>query len=465
MTESARLRLLAVTCEVCSRFLGPGTSLTPGQRVRHAAKQTLVLDLLSVPLSLRLPGLFFGSAGPCLLCRFLLGVSLPLLRPTFLLLGLVAGECAEGFFGLALDLVVHSYTSPSTALQDVRLLVRGADHVPDGDAALGSGALHLGEVHAQLLSLLLGGLRSVGLLLSALLLATLLLAAAGLLGSLARRLLPLLGCLTGGLLSLLSCLTDGLLSLLSCLTGRVLRLLGRLPRLVGRLTCDLSGLIGCLTGSLLGLVGSLAGRVLRLTGDLPDLIGHPLEGTSASPVLAATSNSANGFLSLACDLSRLVGRLTCDLSGLIGCLTGSLLGLVGSLARDLLSLVGRLPGGLLRLLGPTLRKLLHLLLGLLDSLVRYLHDALLLSRLIHRVFEFQVGVDHLLDLGLRVALGELLRVLLQLGAVVPDLAPEAAHGPPVEVLGVLHRLLLQLLLKILLLCHFVSFVLADLRSW
>ena len=455
MTESARLRLLAVTCEVRPR-LGPGTSITPGQRVRHAAEQTLVLDLLPVPLSLRLPGLFLGSAGSCLLCRFFLCVSLPLLRPAFFLLGLITGECTEGFFGLAFGLVVHSHSFPSTALQDPRLLVRGADHVPDGDAALGSGALHLGEVHAQLLSLLLGGLRGVQLLLSALLLAALLLAAAGLLGSLAPRLLPLLGCLTGGLLSLLSCLTGG-----------VLRLLGRLSRLVGRLTCDLSGLIcglpggllglasdlsrlvGRLTRGLLGLVCRLSGRVLRLTGDLPDLIGHSLERASASPVPAATGNSANGFLSLACDLSHLVGGLTCDLSGLICGLTGGLLGLVGRLARDLLSLVGRLTGGLLRLLGPTLRKLLHLLLGLLDGLVRHLYDALLLSRLIHRVFEFHVGVDHLLDLGLRVALGQLLGVLLQLRAVVPDLAPEAAHGPPVEVLGVLHRLLLQLLLKIL----------------
>ena len=83
------MRLLAVACEVRPR-LGLGTSITPGQRVRHAAEQTLVLDLLPVPLSLRLPSLFFGPAGPLLLCRFLLGVGLPLLRPAFLLLGLVA---------------------------------------------------------------------------------------------------------------------------------------------------------------------------------------------------------------------------------------------------------------------------------------------------------------------------------------------------------------------------------------
>src|SRR3712207_150085 len=135
---------------------------------------------------------------------------------------------------------------PFDALQDARLLVCGTDNVPDSDAALGSGALHLGEVHAQLLSLLLGGLRGVRLLL----------APAGLLGSLARRLLSLLGCLTGGLLSLLSCLTGDLLGLAS----------------------DLSCLVGRLTRGLLGLVCRLSGRVLRLTGDLPDLIGHSLEG-------------------------------------------------------------------------------------------------------------------------------------------------------------------------------------------
>ena len=57
-------------------------------------------------------------------------------------------------------------------------LVGCAGHVLDGDAPLGACALYLREVHPKLLGLLLGGLRSLGLLL----LGLLLLAAGGLLG-------------------------------------------------------------------------------------------------------------------------------------------------------------------------------------------------------------------------------------------------------------------------------------------
>jgi hypothetical protein len=62
-------------------------------------------------------------------------------------------------------------------------LVGGSDHVLDGDAPLGACALYLREVHPKLLGLLLGGPRSVGLLLLSLLL---LLTAGGLLGLLER---------------------------------------------------------------------------------------------------------------------------------------------------------------------------------------------------------------------------------------------------------------------------------------
>src|ERR671917_1013772 len=93
---------------------GPGASVTPGQRVRDAAQQALVLSLLPVPLPLCLPGLFFRLAGLCLLCRLLLGVSFSLLRPALFLLGLVAGQGAVGFLGLAFGLVVHSCSFPST---------------------------------------------------------------------------------------------------------------------------------------------------------------------------------------------------------------------------------------------------------------------------------------------------------------------------------------------------------------
>jgi hypothetical protein len=63
-------------------------------------------------------------------------------------------------------------------------LVGGSDHVLDGDAASGVCAFYLRKVHPKLLALLLGGPRSVGLLLLSLLL--LLLTAGGLLGLLER---------------------------------------------------------------------------------------------------------------------------------------------------------------------------------------------------------------------------------------------------------------------------------------
>jgi hypothetical protein len=45
-------------------------------------------------------------------------------------------------------------------------LVGGSDHVLDGDAASGVCAFYLRKVHPKHLALLLGGPRSVGLLLS-----------------------------------------------------------------------------------------------------------------------------------------------------------------------------------------------------------------------------------------------------------------------------------------------------------
>jgi hypothetical protein len=144
---------------------------------------------------------------------------------------------------------LSSIAAPSLrrrALQDPRLLlVRGALHVPDGDAPVGPGALHLGEVHAHLLGLLLGGLRGVRLLL-----ASLLLASSGLLGRLPRGLLPLLGRLPGGVLGLLGGPSGGLLGLAR----------------------DLPGLVGGLPGYLLGLARNL-----------PYLIGDSAQGTSAAP--------------------------------------------------------------------------------------------------------------------------------------------------------------------------------------
>ena len=120
---------------------------------------------------------------------------------------------------LAFGLFVHSYSFPSTAtaIQVPPLLVRGGDHIPDRDAPSCSGTLDLGEVHVQLLSLLLGGLGGVRLLL---------LASPGLLGGLACRLLTLLGGLSSNLLSLLGSLSSCALRLaryLSCLLLRLQR--------------------------------------------------------------------------------------------------------------------------------------------------------------------------------------------------------------------------------------------------
>jgi hypothetical protein len=320
---------------------------------------------------------------------------------------------------------------PSTALQDPQLLlVRGLLHVSDGDAAPCSRALHLGDIHTQLLGLLLGCLRGVRLL------AATLLASSGLLGHLPCSLLSLLGCLTCGVLSLLR------------------------------------GSSGCLLGlarHLSGLIGDLSSGVLDLARHLPDLIRDSAQRTSAA--LLAACEPAHGLLGLARHLPGLIGDLTCGVLDLLGCPSGCLLGL----ARHLSGLIGRLPNrllglarclssGILSLLGRSLQVLLYLLLGLLGGLIHLVFDAHVLGRLINRALEFDVGVDHLLDLGLRVALGERLRKLLQLGAVVLDLALEAAYRLPVEVLGVLRGLLLHLLLKVwCLVSHFISFFLVDSR--
>jgi hypothetical protein len=311
---------------------------------------------------------------------------------------------------------------PSTALQGPQLLlVRGLLHVSDGDAAPCSRALHLGDIHAQLLGLLLGRLRGVRLLL----------ASSGLLGRLPR-----------GLLSLLGYLPCSLLSLLGCLTGGVLRLLRRS-------SCCLLGLARHLSG----LVRDLSRCLLGLSRHLTDLIGESAQRTSAS--LLAASEPAYGLLGLARHLPGLIGHLTGGVLRLLGRSSGCLLGLarhLSGLVRDLshclLGLSRCLAGGVLSLLGRSLQVLLDLLLGLLGGLIHLVLDAHVLGRLINRALEFDVGVDHLLDLGLRVALLDLLRILLQLGAVILDLAFEAAYGLPVEVLGVLRSLLLQLLLKI-----------------
>jgi hypothetical protein len=300
-------------------------------------------------------------------------------------------------FGLAFGLLVHRGSFPSTALQTPRLLVGRADNVPDGYAAPCSGTLHLGEIDTEFLGLLLGCMRGVRLLL----------------------LLP-----AGGLLSLLGGLPCGLLTLLGSLGGGVLRLLSRTSG-------SILGLSGYLTGGVLCLLDRSSCGLLCLSGYLSDLIRDPAQGSAALllALLTPASQATNGILHL-----------------------------LGRLSSGFLRLSGYLPGGVLRLLGHPLRDLLHLLLGLLDGLAHRVFHSHILGRLIHRTLDLRVGVDHLLDLGLSVTGGKLLRVLLELLAVVLNLALYAAHCLPVETLGFLQVLiLLRLLLAILrLFGHFVS---------
>jgi hypothetical protein len=226
-----------------------------------------------------------------------------------------------------------------------------------------------------------------------------------------------------------------------------------------------------------GLVGGLPGYLLGLARNLPYLIGDSAQGTSAALLTAAgepAGEPAYGLLGLARDLPGLVGGLPGYFLGLACCLSSGVLSLLGGpsggllgLARDLPGLIGGLPGyflglarclpgGVLRLLGGPSGGLLDLLLGLLGGRLHLVLHSGVLGRLIHRALELYVRVDHLLDLALRL-LGELLGKLLQLGAVILDLALEATYRLPVKVLGVLRRLLNVLLLEVRYFAHLSSF--------
>lgn len=274
-------------------------------------------------------------------------------------------------------------------------LVGNAHHVLDGNAALGARALDLGEIHAHLVCLLLGGVRGIRLL-------TALLASSSL--------LPLLRRLISG----------------------VLRLLDRSSGNFLGLSRYLSGLIGCLTRC-------LACGVLYALGYLTDLIGDSSQRSSAT-LLAAAGEPAYGFLGL-----------TCHLPGLIRGLPGYLLGLTRCLACGVLCLLGCLLGELLCLLG-----------GGLCGLVHHVLDALVLGRSIHRALDFHVGVDHLLDQGLRIPIGSPLIVTLELLPVVLDLALDPAQRLPKEALSLLQVLLILCLLSVLrLVRHSLSYLLVD----
>jgi hypothetical protein len=287
--------------------------------------------------------------------------------------------------------------------------------------------LYLGEVDTEFLGLPLGGMRGVRLLL----------------------VLP-----TGGLLALLGRLTGGVLCLLDRPSRGLLGLSRDLTRLVGRLACHFLSLSSGLSGGVLCLLGRSACGILGLSCYLSDLIRDPAQGSAALllALLTPACQAANGIL-------HLLGRSPYGLLSL----SRDLSGLLGRLSRGFLGLSGHLTRGVLCLLGDPLRDLLHLLLGLLDGLAHRVFHARILGRLIHRALDLRVGVDHLLDLGLGVAGGKLLRILLELLAVVLDLALYAAHRLPVEAEGFLEVLiLLRLLLAILhLFGHFVSFSLIS----
>ena len=221
----------------------------------------------------------------------------------------------------------------------------------------------------------------------------------------------LLGCLSGNLLSLLGCLTCGVL----CLARY------------------LSCLIRGLSSGFLGLPGCLPGGVLNALGNLSHLVGYPAQRTSALLAFLLLTSSAGetayGVLHLpgclsggVLGLARCLARLVSSLPGYLLCLTRYLSCLIRGLSSGFLGLPGDLSCRVLRLLGRLPRDLLHLLQGLLGSLVHRILDTRILGRLIHGALELRVGVDHLLDLGLLVAFGELLSVLLQLFAVILSLA-------------------------------------------
>jgi hypothetical protein len=237
----------------------------------------------------------------------------------------------------------------------------------------------------------------------------------------------LLGLLPGGVSSVRLLLASS--SLLGCLPHGLLPLLGRLPH------------------SLLPLLGRLSSSVLHALRRLPNLIGDPAQSTSeAAALLLAPSQTAG---QAAHGVLHLLGGSS---HGILG-LASHLSYLICGLSRCLLGLPDCLTCGVLHLLGRSLCGLHDLLLGILGGLIHRVFDVHVLSRLINRALELQVGVGHLLDLGLRVSLGHLLSILLQLGAIILHLALDPAYRPPVEFLGVLDGLLLKILSLI---GHFIS---------
>ena len=178
----------------------------------------------------------------------------------------------------------------------------------------------------------------------------------------------------------------------------------------------------------MGLLGGPPSGVLNALGSLPGRLGD------------LTNRLSGGILGLPC---RLTGGFLDALRGLPGLLL--------CLARGVLGLLGDLSCG-----SP--------LLCLLGGLVHRVVESLVTGRLVEGVLDLRVGVDHLLQLRLRLRRG-LLHQALELGAVVLQLTLEPAERVAVEVLGALHDLLLYLFLEVLCFAHSFSFLVIFSDAW
>src|SRR5919107_1493546 len=259
---------------------------------------------------------------------------------------------------------------PSSAF---RLLVRGAHHVPYGDAATGPRTLYLGEVHPKLLGLLPGSVRGIRFFFLARLgLGLVLVLLRALLGDLLYRVAQI-GELQVQEASVRSELqVEELSALLRHGTHRV-------PLFVGVLL--LRGELGdvahyVLVDQLAGLVQRAPYRLARLVGGLAQHLGarhDPLRCLRRLPHrLCLLPDRLPGLvghlphqpLRLPRRLSGNVLRLTCCV---LRCLCGlpcSVLKLLRCLSHGLRRLPDRLSPGLLGLLGGLVHRVLHpLLLG------------------------------------------------------------------------------------------------------
>src|SRR5215203_3012007 len=260
--------------------------------------------------------------------------------------------------------------APSSAFP---LLVRGAHHVPYGDASTGPRTLYLGEIHAKLLGLLPGSIRSVrffflarlGLGLVLVLLRTLfgdLLYRVAQIGELqvqeasvrselqVEELSALLRHGTHrvplfvGVLLLRRELGDvAHYVLVDQLAGLVQGSLDYVPRLVHRAPYRLARLVGGLAQHLgarhnaLRCLRRLPHRLCRLPDRLAGLVGH----LPHQPLRLPRRLSSN-VLRLTCRVLRCLCGLPCGVLNLLRCLSRGLRRLPDRLSRGLLSLLGGL---------------------------------------------------------------------------------------------------------------------------